>query len=394
MLKSTAFAERRLPDETSREVEVNGRTDGGTESQTGLSEGAEREVMRETGEAPTPVSVVITNYNGAEVLPPTITSVEAAIGEDDEIIVVDDGSVDGSPEWVERRHPEADVVRMGRNTGRLNVVRNRGLREASNRYVFLMDNDIVIRERCLESLMGVMEAHTDVFCCTPRLVYRRNPRRIYSDGEDVHFLCISSDSARGALVSERSRSGPRPTIGCGIMLLDRKVVAALGGFDEGYMRGWGDDGELHLRGRISGYRAVQVPQAVCEHEERPHGSDRVEAQIFNRYRTLATAYSGRTLLLLAPPLLLFEIGLTVLSLLKGFFTTRVDAARRAFRRRHELLRKRAEVQSARRVSDAELLGGGRVAPPGMLDFGGGGAILIDAVSRLLDAYWGAVRRWL
>lgn len=349
---------------------------------------------RGTGRDAPPVSVVVTNYNGAEVLPPAMASIEASVGDDSEIIVVDDGSVDGSPDWVERRHPEADVVRLGRNTGLLNEVRNRGLAAASHRYVFLMDNDIVIREGCIERLVEVMEARPDVFCCIPRLVYRSDPRKIYGDGQELHYLGLSSGSARGTDAAARPRTAPSPTIGCGIMLLDSEVVRELGGFDAGYMRGWGDDGELHVRGRISGYRVVQVPDAVCEHEERPHGAARIEAQMFNRYRMIATAYSARTLLLLSPALAVFELGLTVLSLTHGFFPARVRAARRAFRRRGELRRRRAEIQSARRVSDAELLGGGRLAPPGMIEMGGAATLLVDVLSRLLDAYWGAVRRWL
>lgn len=345
------------------------------------------------GELPR-VSIVITNYNGADVLPPTMRAVDALRNDRTQVVVVDDGSTDGSAEWVEAHHPYARVVRMGHNTGRLNEVRNAGIRAATHRSVLLMDHDVVLREGCLRRLLAVMENEPNVLCCTPRLVDRKDPDRIYSDGGGLHYLCVSTASARGTPVSRRPAGEPRSTIGGGVMLLDREELVAMGGFDEGYLRGWGDDGELHLRGRLSGRRVLHVPSAVAEHVTRPHGEERVGAQFYNRYRMLATAYSRRTLLLLAPVLIVFELGLTGLALMKGFVGLRLSALRRAWTSRRQFLRRRREIQERRRVPDAAVLRGGRLMHPDALDAGFLLRWSVRAVSLLSDIYWWTVRRWL
>lgn len=341
-----------------------------------------------------PVSVAVINYNGSRVLPDTMDALEAVRSRCREVVVVDDGSDDGSPEWVEREHPWARVVRFERNTGRLNLVRNRALKEAKSPFVFLMDNDIVVHRGAIEALLETLDRRPEAICCTPRLLYRRDPDRIYHDGGGLHYLCVSRAGTRGATVGGAPVPLPTPTIGCGIMLIARRRALDMGGFDEGYLRGWGDDGEFHLRARLSGAEVLQDSRASCEHVARPHGADRVLGQLYNRYRMLATAYSTRSLVLLAPTLLAFEAALTVASLAGGFTTLRFSALARALADLPEFARRRSEIQSHRSRRDGEILEGGAVTLPtagtGLTDR----SMLVRIAIAASDLYWKLVRRWL
>ena len=341
------------------------------------------------------MTVGIVNYNGAEVLPDTMTALEQVVSSQTELLLVDDGSDDGSPEWVERHYPRVRVERMGTNTGRLNRVRNVVLREANHRLVFLMDNDISPTEGCLERLADVLLARdARVLACTPRLVYHDAPDRIYQDGGGLHYLCVSTAGARGDPVADHPPRPPHPTLGGGVMLIDRQAWRSMGGFDEAYLRGWGDDGEFQLRGRLRGWEVLHVSDAVCGHVARPHGPERMTAQIYNRYRTLATAYSARSLILLAPPLLVFELALTVLAVFGGFAGTRFRGLGRALSERSEILRRRRDIQRARRVRDGRILEGGSLMHPDAA----GRSRLVRVGTRLLasalEAYWKLVRRWI
>ena len=97
------------------------------------------------------LSVVITNYNGIRTLPGTLESLRKSTHPIEEIIVVDDGSTDGSGEWLRTHHPEIRLIAFERNTGNLAKVRNAGLEAARGTHVFLTDNDIELLPDCLPS---------------------------------------------------------------------------------------------------------------------------------------------------------------------------------------------------------------------------------------------------
>lgn len=341
-----------------------------------------------------PVTAAVINYNGREVLPDTLASLEAVGDDRMEILVVDDGSDDGSPGWVEEHHPGVRVVRIGRNTARPNHVRSVALEAASRRWVFLLDNDVQVEPGCLATLLHVARGDPDVLCCTPRLVYSDDPDRIYHDGGKLHYLCVSTAVPRGEGVESRPPGPPRSTVGGGVMLVDRRASREIGGFDGEYMLGWGDDGEFHVRGRLAGYRVLQVSSAVARHVERPGGDARALGQMYNRYRLMLTTYSWRSLALLAPPLVAFEFALTAASIVDGFFRERIAAITRIAGDLGEIRSRRREVQDRRRVSDREVLSGGDLMTPRRLE----GSRLVAAGQRALAAaaglYWRLVRRWL
>src|SRR5690606_32594539 len=138
------------------------------------------------------------------------------------------------------------------------------------------------------------------------------------DGGTLHFLALGAPSPRGTPVSERPADAPRTTIGCGIMFLNMALARDVGLFDEAYEFGWGDDGELHLRGRLFAYDVLPLPTAAMLHRGKEHGCARAGAQLHHRYRLILTYSSTRTLFILAPSVLLFELALVAVALFKGF----------------------------------------------------------------------------
>lgn len=352
--------------------------------------------MREPGsQLAFPVSICVLNYNGGSEFRQTLGELVRLTDPNiAEFVVIDDGSTDGGAEWAEETHPEVRVVRLDHNEGLISVVRNAALRESKSRYVMMMDNDIRIDLQCISELMKVMVSYDDVLCCTPRVVDIHNTSKIYGDGGKLHFLCLAAGSSRGRTVSSSEiRPPPRPTIGTGIMLIDKELSARIGDFDEGFVIG-SSDGEYHFRGRIAGYNVLQVPAATIGHLARPHGKSRAFGQLYNRYRMLLIVYSGRTLILLSPALILFEILLTIGSIPGGFFGLRNRAVARLFRERRDIRRRRLEVQALRTRPDSAVLCAdslsvlGRGEKVAVLRFG---AAMLNGMSRV---YWRLVRRWL
>ena len=106
------------------------------------------------------VSVVIPAYNSRELIGTALESVFGQTYSPVEVIVVDDGSTDGTDEWVRAHYPSIQVVRTA-NQGPSGA-RNQGIQMASGDYVAFLDADDVWHPGKLEAQIEVMERHADV----------------------------------------------------------------------------------------------------------------------------------------------------------------------------------------------------------------------------------------
>lgn len=147
------------------------------------------------------------------------------------------------------------------------------------------------------------------------------------------------------------------------MLFDRDRLAKVGAFDEGYLHAWADDAELQLRGALFGFRCLHVPGAVCLHDAKDHGKSRAEGQVYNRLRLLFTLGQRRSLLVMAPSLVLFEINLLMAALLQGFLPAYLKGWSRFWREREEILATRRCFQAARQVPDSAVFAAGGIEVP-------------------------------
>src|SRR5262249_38317191 len=97
------------------------------------------------GKMPEPalVSVVIPNWNGKKFLAGCLDSLHGQTYENNEIIIVDNGSVDGSVEFIETNYPKVRLFRYEKNTG-FSVAVNRGIEEARGEFIALINNDTVL----------------------------------------------------------------------------------------------------------------------------------------------------------------------------------------------------------------------------------------------------------
>lgn len=341
------------------------------------------------------LSVVVVNYNGISTVLETIESIYRLEGVRPSIILIDDGSTDGSLEAVKERFPEVEIHAEPANTKRLNRLRNKGLRLARSKYVLLTDNDIVFDSRFALEMLSAFEADDRVAVCLPRLMDSVEKTRIFHIGGKVHYVGTTV-KIKADVSDERERidleqGDPYLSVGGGIGLFDRSKLERVGWFDEDYALAWGDDGELHQRFLLAGFRCLLVPRAFCFHEFKPFGKTRhyrARGQLHNRWRYLLTHHSARTLVLIAPALVFYELVQMGFYLLKGIPHVYVQGSFDAIRRLPEILRRRKEVQAMRAVPDRELV----VAGPIYLLAGGGMAgravaVTVMLISAVLTVYW-------
>jgi GT2 family glycosyltransferase len=341
------------------------------------------------------VTVAVLNYNGRSFLEETLSSIESQNYRNIDVILVDDGSTDDSLSFVRERFPSVRIFEMGKNTKILNKVRNVALRSAQTRFVFLVDNDIKLKQDCLVVLMKTMQEKPEAGVLTVRVMYAGDSTRIYIDRNLFHYVCYSIDRKRGTYIvpGENQLDEPRQTFGCGIQLIDRSKAAQIGYFDESFVMGWGDDGEFHHRMNLRGYPCYAVPRAVVYHEA-VKGSPRVFGQLRNRWALLIESYEFRTIILILPALLIHEVSLLIFLILKGHGAEYFAALLSLFRSHKELLQKRREIQSTRVVADGAFMTSGPLYIPEGLKKKSILTLGFSFIDFILNAYWRLVRTWI
>lgn len=198
---------------------------------------------------PNSVSVIIVNWNTRDLLIQCMRSVRDNAGDAPlEIIVVDNGSGDGSAEAVSGAFPDAHLIANERNLG-FGAACNQGLSRATGDFVLLLNPDTVIPAGAIEALLGFMDEHPEVGIAGPLLVGTDGRPQISSFGLFPSPLEAFLRSLRIWRLAPRSALGRRflaaPREGeswayakhlLGACLLARKeLLDALGGFDEDFL---------------------------------------------------------------------------------------------------------------------------------------------------------------
>jgi GT2 family glycosyltransferase len=209
------------------------------------------------------VSVVIPNWNGRRWLAGCL---EALAGQElapAEVIVIDNGSEDGSLEYLHDEHPTVLVHALGRNTGFAHAA-NQGLAAAGSELVALVNTDVVLAPDWLARMARTLLADPDSAAVACKMLALADPGRVYDAGD-----ILRRDGAceqRGRFSRDDGRwDAPGEVFGAcaGAALYRRSAVLGVGGFDERYFA-YLEDVDLALRLRLAGWRCRYEP-AVALH---------------------------------------------------------------------------------------------------------------------------------
>ena len=218
--------------------------------------------------APSPlVFAVVVNWNRGEDTLECLRSLEQQTYPRIRIIVVDNGSEDGSPESIQRNFPGVELIRLPRNTGFAGGF-NRGIERALSQggdCVLILNNDTVSDRQMVEKLVGNLQTGAGI--AFPKIYYYHDPLRIWSVGAQRQFLTLEmTDKATGQLdrgqwdeVRERDY-----VTGCAL-LVQREVFEKVGLFDERYFAYY-EDMDFSFRVRKAGFRMRLVPKALLWHK--------------------------------------------------------------------------------------------------------------------------------
>lgn len=185
------------------------------------------------------VSVVIPHWNGVEVLSECLESLSETKYPNIEIIVVDNASTDGSPDWVSLNFPQVKLIENDQNYGYAGGC-NRGAKTAEGEYLVFLNNDTIQDHHWLDGLVDFMNLNSNVAAVQPKILnFFERTKFDYAGGAGGWLDILGFPFARGRVFLEQERDNGqydkmRPIFwasGTAIMVRKSDFETA-GGFDE------------------------------------------------------------------------------------------------------------------------------------------------------------------
>jgi GT2 family glycosyltransferase len=214
------------------------------------------------------ITVIVVNFNRRDLLRACLRSLVVQTGVEFDVVVVDNGSTDGSAEMVEAEFRSRPVFQLAliRNTENRGfcAANNQGIAAAQGEFIALLNNDAEAEPGWLPALRRAFD-QPEIGMAASKIVVWEDPGRIdkaghliYPDGQNRGRGTGERDSGQ----YDREEEVLWPD-GCAA-LYRRSMLDQIGGFDEDFFA-YADDAELGLRGRIAGWRCRYVPEAVVRH---------------------------------------------------------------------------------------------------------------------------------
>lgn len=215
------------------------------------------------------VSVIIVNYNGKRYVDRCVAAVFRNVHPNYEVIVVDNGSDDGSVPLLRTQYGSRDnfkLVVLGLNFGPA-AARNKAIEKATGKYLALLDNDTVPESDWLIEPVKAMEADATLGACQCKLLLLNNPKQLDYTGDYISqygFLVqrvetgetdVGQSDKRVEILSAKSAA----------MIISRQAFDRAGGFDPDYFI-YVEETDLGWRTWLAGFRIIFIPESRVLHE--------------------------------------------------------------------------------------------------------------------------------
>jgi GT2 family glycosyltransferase len=276
------------------------------------------------------------------------------------VILVDNGSIDGSIDNISGTYPglQIHVERLSRNHG-FAAANNIGSRLARGRWLALLNTDAFPEPDWLENILSAGESSPGFSCFSSRQIQADHPEYLDGTGDAYH---VSGIAWRRNIAYPSDQFGLKleevfsPCAAAALYLRD--VFLEVGGFDEDFFS-YFEDVDLGFRLRLRGYRTLYVPGAVVHHVGSATLGINSDFSLYHTHRNLVlTFFKNMPLRLFLKYLpahmmanLLYALYYTISGRGKIVWQAKWDA----FCSLSLILKKRREIQKARRIKNKELL---------------------------------------
>lgn len=224
------------------------------------------------------LSICLVPLNALTFLKPLLASIQQFTkGLSYEIIIVDNGSSDGTPEWVEQHYPQAVVIRNKSNCG-FTRGNNQAMALAKGDFLLLLNPDTLLTDNCFEPQVAYLRQNPEVGISIPKILnsdgsFQKQSRRGDARPVEVfgYFLKLGKffpnhKGLNGYLqtwLGEDEIAEVKAVSGS-CMFIRRAVYEQIGGLDEDYFA-YQEDSDYCLRARLAGWKVMYVPLSSIIH---------------------------------------------------------------------------------------------------------------------------------
>jgi GT2 family glycosyltransferase len=298
------------------------------------------------------VSVIILNWNGKKFLKECLDSLAAQTYRDFETVLVDNGSTDGSAEFVKERYPWVRLVALPENTG-FAAGNNRGLEEVGGEFIVTLNNDTRVEPDFLAEMVRVAESDVGIGMVAGKLCNYYQPGRI-----DAIALKIGTnglgynigvgETDAGQYDSTASVFGP-----CGGAALYRRAMLDETGFFDPEFFAYYEDFDLAWRGRLAGWGCAAAPRAVVYHVHSATSGEWSPFKVYhthrNKWYVIIKNWPLGLLLKHLPAIIAYDAAALFLAGLKGRGGVALRARLDVLKSIKRLLAKRRKVQAINKL---------------------------------------------
>jgi GT2 family glycosyltransferase len=210
------------------------------------------------------ITVIIPNWDGMNYLPGCLSCMQAQTLDNFEVIVVDNGSRDGSVQFIRNTHQWITLIELPENIG-FAAACNIGIHSARGRYVAVLNNDTEADPHWIQGLVSAADTDKKIGMVASKILLSRESREIDSVGMLMYPDGIGKQRGRGEI--DRGQFDEKKEIlfpsACAA-LYRKEMLQQIGLFDEDFFA-YCEDTDLGLRALSGGWKAVLAPDAIVYH---------------------------------------------------------------------------------------------------------------------------------
>lgn len=211
-------------------------------------------------------SIIILTFNQLEYTRKCVESIQRHTPEPHEIIFIDNGSTDGTREYLQKLTKDHEYIQLILNEKNLGFAagNNQGIEKATGEYLLLLNNDVVVTEKWLSTLMGHLNCSPDMGMVGPMSNSVSGPQLVPNVPYE-NSLDDMQTFARSFTADNLGRTTEHMRLVGFCLLMKKEVVDVIGFLDENYLSGNFEDDDLCLRSCIAGYKNIIAGDVFIHH---------------------------------------------------------------------------------------------------------------------------------